>query len=79
MIFISERITNISKLEELIGYAKFNFEVLMDEIAKAEPSAETIDSAAFAVKSSLHKASEFEFLIEKRKCEFKDFPESQKS
>lgn len=79
VVFIAERIVNISDLEKLIEYARFNFEVLSDEIAKVEPSSSVIDSATFAVRSSLQKASEFDFLLEKRKCDFTETSGNRKS
>lgn len=76
MIFISERITNISELESLIRDAKFNFEVLIRENEKAIPSLRTINSTTSSIKEALEKASNFEFCIEKRKCVFKEASDS---
>lgn len=76
MIFISERITNISELEALIRDAKFNFEVLIRENEKVTPSLKIITGATYSIKESLEKALNFEFCIEKRKCLFKEDSES---
>ena len=69
MIFISERIVNISELESHIKNAELYFDIMQEELKKATPSKETIDSAASVIKNSLKKASDFEFCLEQRKCE----------
>lgn len=76
MIFISERIKNISDLEAHIENARMYFSILEEELNKATPSKEIIDSAALEVKKSLHQARNFGFVLEKRKCEIRDAPES---
>ena len=78
MVFMSERIVNISELEELIQNAKINFEVLTDEIQKDAPSITVINGTSKVIRDSLEKADKFEFLIEKRKCTIKDSFESQR-
>lgn len=78
MIFISERIKNISDLEAHIENARMYFSILEAELNKATPSKEIIDSAALEVKKSLHQARNFGFVLEKRKCEIRDAPESLK-
>lgn len=75
-LFVSERIINISECEKLISTARFNFEVLMDELQKDKPSKETVDNLSQAVLSTLKKAEKFEFCIEKRKCYFKEASEN---
>lgn len=69
MIFISERIKNISVLESYIKDARLYFSIMQDELKKATPSKETIDSAAYVVRNSLKMAEDFEFCLEQRKCE----------
>lgn len=78
MIFISERIVNISELEAHIKNAELYFNIMQEELDKATPSEEIIDSAALEVKKSLHQARNFGFVLEKRKCEIRDAPESLK-
>ncbi len=78
MLFISERIKNISNLETYIENARMYFSILEEELNKSTPSREVIDSAAFEVKKSLHQAKNFGFVLEKRKCEIKDVSESPK-
>ncbi len=68
MMFVSERVINISELESFIESARVNFEILEMERKKAAPSKEVIESAAEMVKKSLEKAKRFEFHIEKRMC-----------
>ncbi|MGN0416964.1 hypothetical protein [Anaerostipes faecalis] len=68
MIFISERIVNISELEAHIKNAELYFNIMQEELDKATPSEEIIDSAANVIKKSLKKASDFEFCLEQRKC-----------
>ena len=67
MIFISERIINIAELEKIINCAKFNFEVMCEELKKDAPSDEILNSASYQVMLMLSKASEFDFCLEKRK------------
>lgn len=76
MIFVSERIVNISELESAINLARFNFDVLVEELKKTAPSKESIDSAVKTINASLAKASDFEFCIEQRKCNFTDVSEN---
>ena len=78
MVFISERIRNISDLEEMIQGAKFNFEVLSKELDKEAPSKTIIDGASYQVKKNLESAVNFEFVMEKRMCDIKDSCENHK-
>lgn len=68
MIYVSERIINISELEKQIQNAKAHFDILKEELKNTAPS-EIIDSAVFQIDQSLKAASEFEFCLEQRKCE----------
>ena len=72
MLYISERIINISDLEEQIQNAKLHFAVLKRSLKNTALSPE-IESAVYQVERSLENASTFEFCLEKRKCEIKDF------
>ena len=78
MVYMSERITNISELELLIKNARLNFEVLEDELKKDEPSQALINGTSKIIRESLKKAENFEFCIEQRKCEFKASHENPK-
>lgn len=78
MIFVSERIINIKKLEDTIEKANFICEVLKDEMSKTAPSKEALDSAVNELHSLLHKAHDFEFCIEKRMCRFTEDCENPK-
>lgn len=71
-VFISERIINISECEKLITAARFNFELLMDELQKDKPSKKIVDDLSCATLNTLQKAERFEFCLEKRKCYFKE-------
>ena len=65
MIYVSERIVNISELESLIQDARINFEMLTDEIKKDVPSIARINATSKVVKDSLQRAEKFDFHIEK--------------
>lgn len=71
VVFVSERITNMSDLESYLKDAKMYFDILKSEMKKAAPSPEVIDSAVCVVSIALENAANFEFCIEKRKCNFK--------
>lgn len=79
MVFMSERIINISKLEALLSAARLNFEILMDELKKEAPQSEKVQNLTCVVRDELMKAENFEFCIEKRKCFLKDDSENPKS
>ena len=79
MIFMSERIANISEVESLLINAKAKFEILTSEIEQAASLSPTINDTACSLRNILDKANGFEFLIEKRKCDFIEFSERQKS
>ena len=44
MVFMSERIINISELEALLSAARLNFEILMDELQKEAPQSEKVQN-----------------------------------
>ena len=44
MVFMSERIINISELEALLSAARLNFEILMDECVKKKSFHDKIKS-----------------------------------
>lgn len=71
MVFISERIVNISDLEALLSGTRLHFEILLDELQKETSQIERINNLAHSVRDTLEKAENFEFCIEKRKCIFK--------
>ena len=77
MIYISERIVNISELEKQIQNAKLHFDILKEELKNTAPS-ENIDSAVYQIGQSLKAASEFEFCLEQRKCETTAYSENPK-
>ena len=79
MVFISERIINISELETLLSGARLHFEILLSELQEETSQTEKIQNLACAVRDKLEKAENFEFCIEKRKCFLKDDSENPKS
>ena len=56
MLYISERIANISELERQIQNAKLHFDILKEELKHTAPSA-TIDSALWFLGKSLELLS----------------------
>lgn len=68
MLYISERVVNISELEKQIQNAKLHFDILKEELKNTAPS-EIIDSTVYQIDQSLKLASKFEFRLEQRKCE----------
>lgn len=76
MVFISERIINISELEALLSEARLNFEMLVSELKEEAPKSRKIQDLSCVVKGALDKAENFEFCIEKRKCIFKEDSEN---
>ena len=78
MKFISERIVNISELEQNIKNINFHFNVLHVEIKKDVPSQEIVESTSYQILRSLEIIKDFEFRIEKRMCEFKGNSENQR-
>ena len=79
MVFISERIINISELEALLSATRLNFEILRAELQKETPQIKKVQNLACAVRDELVKAENFEFCIEKRKCFLKDDSGNPKS
>lgn len=77
VLYISERIVNISELEKQIQNAKLYFDILKKELKNTAPS-ETIDGAVYQIDQSLKAAVKFEFLLEQRKCEITTFSENPK-
>lgn len=63
MLYISERIVNISELEKQIQNAKLYFDILKKELKNTAPS-ETIDGAVYQIDQSLKAVAGFEFLLE---------------
>lgn len=79
MVFISERIINISELEALLSATRLRFEILIDELQKETPQTEKIQGLSCAIRDNLVKAENFEFHIENKKCFFKETSESPMS
>lgn len=72
MVYISERIINISELEALLSAARLNFELLISELQEEAPQIEKFQNLSRAVRDELVKAENFEFCVEKRKCILKE-------
>lgn len=79
MVFISERIINISELEALLSGARLCFELLVAELQEETPQTEKVQNLTCSVKNKLAEAENFEFCIEKRRCFLKDDSENPKS
>lgn len=68
--YVSERIVNIADLETLISQAKFslmNLDVFVKTTQDLNGNREVMAEEVEFVKELLEKASEFNFLIERRK------------
>ena len=78
-VFVSERIVNINELEQIIDSLKTNFIFLKRAIEKTAPSDKNIDDAVAQINIQLEKASNFEFLLEHRKCVIKDDADSPRN
>lgn len=78
IVYISERIINISELESYIQNANLHFEILKEEIKKDVPPTPVINGTLEVIQNCLEKAADFEFCIEKRKCNFKNSRENPK-
>ena len=74
MLYISERIVNISELEKQIQNAKLYFDILKKELKNTAPS-EKIDGVVYQIDRSLKAVAEFEFILEQRRCEITTSPE----
>ena len=70
MDYVSERITNISDLEELIAQCR----VLASRIEKEASGNEELKEAAGALSECLKQMSDFEFCIERRRTTFNEEP-----
>ncbi len=79
MVFISERIINISELEALLSSTRLCCDLLLAELQKETPQTEKVQNLTCAVKNKLAKAENFEFCIEKRRCFLKDDSGNPKS
>ena len=66
MSYVSERITNISDLENTIENAYIHIQRLRDELEKTEPSLTVIEELAKKLHTNILKAHDFEFCIERR-------------
>ena len=70
MDYVSERITNISDLEELIAQCR----VLASRIEKEASGNEELKEVAALLSERLKQASDFEFCIERRRTTFNEEP-----
>ena len=67
MLYISERVTNISELESLIRSAYCCAAALREEMEKGSPSTDRVDGLSKQIHMDLLKAKDFEFCVERRK------------
>lgn len=67
MAYVSERIVNIRKLEEIISSAYTMNQLLVKELSKTAPDMEKVKDLSEAVDRELCRANSFEFCIERRK------------
>lgn len=67
MVYVTERVINIEKLEELICSAYRNISALCIEIEKENPSMYRIDELSKQIHLDLLQAKDFEFCVERRK------------
>lgn len=65
--YISERVTNISGLEDLISSARYAAEALQKELDKENPQISRIRGLADQIVSDLKNAESYEFCVERRK------------
>lgn len=67
MIYISERVVNISELETLIRSAYLAAAGIRIELESEKPSMDKIDELSKQMHLDLLRAKDFEFRIEQRK------------
>ena len=67
MLYISERVTNISELESLVRSAYYSAAALREELEKESPSTDRVDGLSKQIHLDLLKAKDFEFCVERRK------------
>lgn len=67
MLYVTERVTNISEIEGLIRSAYRGIAALRAEIEKENPSMDRIDELSKQAHLDLLDAKDFEFCVEQRK------------
>ena len=67
MIYVSERVVNISELEKMIDTALINSQLLNKEIKSNSSSYEKIEELSDLVIGELKRIANFEFCVERRK------------
>lgn len=72
MLYISERVTNISELESLVRSAYYCAAELREELEKERPSMVRVDGLSKQIHLDLLKAKDFEFCVERRKTVMPD-------
>lgn len=65
--YVSERIVNISELENYINLAYIGIQQIRNEVEKDNSSIQTIDELSKGIHLNLLKSKDFEFCIEQRK------------
>ena len=80
MIYVSERVVNISELEKMIDTALINSQLLNKEIKSNSSSSEKIEELSDLVIGELKRIANFEFCVERRKTitDNRGFTESYK-
>ena len=66
MKYVSERVINISELEELIRLSYHAVATIRNELDKQEPSVSQMVQLSEQVKQTLSDAVNFEFCVERR-------------
>lgn len=66
-MYVSERITNIQEIEDLIRWAKTVTSAIEKEREKESPSAEQLTGLWSELVETIKKISEFEFCVDRRK------------
>ena len=72
VLYISERVTNISELESLVRSAYYCAAELREELEKESPSMVRVDGLSKQIHLDLLKAKDFEFCVERRKTVMPD-------
>ena len=65
-MYVSERITNIAELEEIISNAYAASQMLARQFNSMAPDFEKIKVLSEAITEGLRRANDFEFCIERR-------------
>jgi len=70
MDYVSERITNIAELEQILEHLSIAAQALNLEIAKDSPSMYRINELSKTINDLVKKANAFEFIIDRRKTSY---------